>query len=1012
MIERERIERAIATLEAQRAILGDEVVQTSLAALHASLANLQASERRGLVTSLFADVSGFTAISVRMDAEDVQRIISQLWSRLDQIILSHGGHIDKHIGDRLMAVWGVTQPQENDPEQAVRAALQMQAELAALRDEHDVHLAMRIGINTGLASIDHIASTGELNVIGDSVNLASRIEEAASQNDIYISQATYQQVHGLFDVRPNPPLIIKGRQEPVSTFQVLSARERSFDLQTRGLVGIAIQTIGRESELSLLQTAYQQAVSGANSQWATITGVAGIGKTRLLADLERWIRSLPDQPLFLRARAWPQTSHSPYHLLRSLLAYHCQIGDSDPLADARTKLTASFAKVLVPDAGEQAAAFVGQLIGFDFSHSRWIAERQHDSQAVQDKTKRLLRRYLGQLTSTEPAVILLEDLQWADEQTLELLAYILEDQNPWRLMVVSTARPLLWSRQLSWGTSRYHQLIELKALDEGNSRDLVRALLQKVAQIPSWLIDLLVAQGGGNPYFIEELVKWLVEQNMIETSQSVWQVRMRPQDSMSVPGTVQGLLQTRLDQLRFATRATLQRAAVVGLAFWSDAVDYVAREPVPAEHWTELEQRGLISRQPESQLPGEIEYHFRHTLLRDVVYEYTLRRDRQVWHQRAAEWLRQMAPDRSDQWSPVIAAHYEQTTMPDLAAAWYHRAGRQARAIYARQTAIDYYRRALSLVPDDSQQRMELYDGLGEMLRLEARFLDATEAYIGSLAAADQAGDQVSQTHALQRAFLSLEDARSALALGLDDLDRRYAHDDRRLRALKLNMLGAVYQMVGCHGAADPYMSSTMSLLQEPDHVHEQNLEEAITFFQSALQTAVETANLGGQMLCMTRLGQVQLLLGDSDAAVRELGTALDLASSVDWYGISETYSLLAEAQLGEGQLEAAQASGLQALRWAEAVDDHQFCGRAWLALGIIAANPEINLEIDGETYDADTCFDKSVDYFRSTGARAERGRALLIWGDYQIKYGDRKQGEQMRQRGDRILAQLGIRSF
>ncbi len=1011
MIERERIERAIAALEAQRAVLGDEVVQTSLAALHASLATMKSSERRGRVTSLFADVSGFTAISVRMDAEDVQRIISQLWSRLDQIILSHGGHIDKHIGDRLMAVWGVTQPQENDPEQAVRAALQMQAELQALRDEHDVHLAMRIGINTGLASIDHIASTGELNVIGDSVNLASRLEEAASRNEIYISQDTFHQVRGLFDVRPNPPLTIKGRQEPVSSFLVLSAHERSFDLQTRGLVGIAIHTIGRESELSQLQTAYQQAITGVSLQWATISGVAGIGKTRLLSDLERWIRSLADQPQFLRARAWPQTSHSPYHLLRSLLAYHCQIGDSDLLVDARNKLTATFSKILGPDTGEQAAAFVGQLIGFDFSHSQWIAEHQHDSQAILDRTKRLLRRYLGQLTSTEPAVVLLEDLQWADEQSLELLAYILEDQNPWRLMVVGTARPLLWSRPISWGDSTYHQRIELTALEEERARELVRELLQKVAQIPSWLIDLLVTQGSGNPYFIEELVKWLVEQNMIETSQSVWQVRMRPQDSLSVPGTVQGLLQTRLDQLRFGTRATLQRAAVIGLAFWSSAVDYVAQEPVPEEHWTELVQRGLVTRQAESQLPGEVEYHFRHTLLRDVVYEYTLKRDRQVWHQRAAEWLRQMAPERSDQWSPVIAAHYEQTAMPDLAAAWYLRAGRQARAIYARQTAIDYYRKALSLVLDDSQQRMELYNGLGEMFRLEARFLDATEAYIGSLAAANQAGDQVSQTHALQRAFLSLEDARSAMALGLADLDSN-SGETRQLRALELNMLGAVYQIAGCHGAADPYMSSTLSLLQESDHLLEQNPDSEIAFFQSALETAVQIANLGGQMLCLTRLGQVQVSLGDYASAVKELGLVLDLATRVDWYGISETHRLLAEARLGEGQLKEAQSSGLQALHWAQAVDDRLFCGRAWLALGKIAARPGITLRIDDTVYDADTCFDNSVSFFRSTAARAERGRALLIWGDYQVKYGDSVQGEQKRQRGNRILAQLGLRSF
>lgn len=1018
--ERERIEQALQALETQRATLGDEVVRTSLAALRQNLAALEKAERRSLVTVLFADISAFASMAERLDAEEVQDLLRLFWSDLDQVIVSYGGHIDKHMGDRVMAVWGLTQPREDDPERAIRAALAMQAELTPFGRTHGVKLPMRIGINTGLASIAHIPSTGERNIIGDTVNLASRLEGAAPGRGVLVSQATYNLVRGLFETERQPPLTVKGKAEPVQTYLVAGSRERDFGLQTRGLTGVVTRTIGRETELALLQTAYQDASSGAGMQWITISGEAGVGKSRLLADFEHWVETLPKETHLLKARAWPQTTHSPYHFVRNLMALRCQIGDSDSLDVARERLTAELTEELGKKEGEEAAAFIGQLIGFDLSHSPWIAQVKQDRKRILKRAEELMGRYLGSLAADRPAAMLLEDLQWADEQSLGLLSALFDQQLSWKLVVVGATRLPLWERGLTWGQASHHRRLELQALEGEPAFDLVRELLQKVTQPPTWLIELLVEQGGGNPYFTEELVNWLIEQGMIEAGPDTWQVHLERPWGLSVPGTVQGVLQARVEHLDREASAALQRAAVVGVAFWSGAVDYVGQETVPPERWADLERRGLVFQETTSQIPGQRQYHFKHALLRDVVYEYTLRKQRQLFHERTAQWLAEVAAERSGEWAAVIAAHYEQARVPDLAADWYGRAGDQARGIHALQPAVGYLQRALALLPppsDDepepaerSAKRATLFQGLGEMLRLEARFAEATEAYIGMLAAATAAGDSGSQTLAWNKGFPTLQDASAAMVLGMQGAGFGDPQDDRQLAVIRINLLGALYQLLGCEGPADQYMEGSLALLREPDYRMSDDTEGAISLYEDALAAAQELGNLGGKMLCLTNLGSARLALREYQAAAEDLLQVTSLAEGVEWFGVSEAHRLLAEAWMGEGRVADALESAQQALSHAEAVEQQAFVGKSWRTLGNVAMQSDTPVVVNDTHYDARECFANSVKLLKEAGARAERARTLIVWADYELEQGDRQQGETMRQTAKRIFGQLGIR--
>ena len=273
--ERELLEQAIAALEASRCLLGDEVTDVAVASMREKLADLDVSaqavrvpQQRKLVTVLFADMSGFTAMSETMDHEIVNDVINSLWSRVDKAILDHGGRIDKHIGDAIMALYGTPTAHEDDPERAIRSALQIQSEIQEWKRELSESLSsyktqiqniqLRIGINTGPALLGTVGMTGEYTAIGDTVNLAQRLEAAAPKGGILVSSATHQHVRGIFEVTALEPITVKGKSEPIHVYTVNGVKPRSFHDTTRGLEGIETRTIGREEELVQMQAAFQK----------------------------------------------------------------------------------------------------------------------------------------------------------------------------------------------------------------------------------------------------------------------------------------------------------------------------------------------------------------------------------------------------------------------------------------------------------------------------------------------------------------------------------------------------------------------------------------------------------------------------------------------------------------------------------------------------------------------------------------------------------------------------------
>ncbi|HET7091058.1 MAG TPA: adenylate/guanylate cyclase domain-containing protein, partial [Anaerolineae bacterium] len=477
MTEREQLEQAMAALEAQRAILGDTVVDAALAPMREKLAELSTgaipTEQRKQVTVLFCDLVDFTPLAERMDPEDVQAILHSYFGPWREAIARWGGQLEKFIGDAVMAVFGISTASEHDPENAIRAALAVRDGLAAfnagLELRYGVQLSMRVGIHTGPVLVGAMGRIGDFTVTGDTVNLASRLEGKAPPDEILISHDTYRHVRGVFDVLPQAPLTVKGKTEPVLTYIVQRAKPHAFRMGTRGIEGIETRMIGREAEMLALQNAYADAMDMGETRLVMVVGEAGVGKSRLLYEFENWIELRPEGIYYFKGRAAPALQGVPFGIIRDMFAYRFDILESDSTATALDKFRTGMAGSLAPERAD----LVGHMIGFDFSASP-VVQSLVGSPDFGKLAKAYLTNYVQALAERQPMVMFLEDLHWADDSSLDLVEHLVTSVPKAQLLIVGLARPALFERRPYWGEGEAaFGRLDLKLLSRRATRALV-----------------------------------------------------------------------------------------------------------------------------------------------------------------------------------------------------------------------------------------------------------------------------------------------------------------------------------------------------------------------------------------------------------------------------------------------------------------------------------------------------------------------------------------------------------
>jgi class 3 adenylate cyclase/tetratricopeptide (TPR) repeat protein len=893
-------------------------------------------EERRQVTVLFADFAGFTSYAHSRDAEDVRDYISSVWAQLDDIIAAHGGITEKHIGDAIMALFGARQAREEDPIQAVRAALAMQACLAKFKSaEGQPALKMRIGIHTGVVVIGPLGAAGEITATGDAVNLTSRLEEQAPTGGILMSHDTYRQLYGLFDVQVLAPLNVQGRPEPIQTYLVLRAKPRGLAAQLRGVEGVQTEMIGRERELDHLQSALQQAMTTREAQIVTIVGEAGIGKSCLLREFQKRVELLPQTVRFFYGRATPEMATLPFSLMRGAFCARFEIPDSDPPALAREKFERGLLELIAASgrtgaAGEAEdprlqAHFIGQLLGLDFSSSPWLRDILNDREQIRHRAFHCLSHFFDVVTQghvgnapVSAAILVAEDIHWGDEGSLDLLAHLARACRRVPLLLIFLARPILFERRPAWGEGLAgHTRLDLEPLSRSQSLALVDAILHRAPQIPPALHELIVRGAEGNPFYIEELIKMLIDQHVIVPGADQWRVEPVGLAAARVPATLTGILQARLDGLLAAERLVLQRASVVGRVFWDNAVERltdpnaVLAAAAMREALEGLRRKELIFRRHASAFADTTEYVFKHELLRNVAYEGLLRKLRRQYHAEVALWLIEQSGERVNEFAGLVATHFEHAGRSAEAAAWHGRAGEQARSAYAPATAIEHFRKAISLLPPasspadgraDRSKLLEWHEGLSEVLGAQARFAEALEACGEMRKLAETEGDPVAQARAWNGlAFLNerlgknrssiecaeraevlaresgatgtaeriralllkgwalyrLSDASAVLAIG--DQTRRFCLEsgNRAGLATSLKLLGVARLQLGDYREADRFFEQGLALYQESG---------------DRRNTAAMWSNLGESARMRGDYHAAEVLYGKALAAVREIG--------------------------------------------------------------------------------------------------------------------------------------------
>ncbi|MCA9931642.1 MAG: adenylate/guanylate cyclase domain-containing protein, partial [Anaerolineales bacterium] len=424
------IENAIAVIETQRVHLDSSVADISLMALREKLVDLQsqpAGEQYPQMTVLVADLSGFTAMSEMRDAEEVRDTMNAVWQKLDSVIVSWGGKIDKHVGDAVIALFGVPKQREDDQERAIQAALDMQLELALFNERGreeggqnryrwsapQAQLRMRIGVHSGPVFMGTVGASKEKTAVGDTVTIANQLEKNAPVEGVLISNDVFQQVANVFDVLPQKAIEIESHAQPLPVYVVKREKARPFYMSIRGIGGIQTRIVGRNEELEMLQDVLQTVIDGGMTQVVTVLGEAGVGKSRLLYEFEHLLALQPESINILRGRAQRQIGQRPYGLFRDLLGNHFDIHRRNSPAVAREKLVRGIGDVMTEDAAQsrESAHFIGQLLGFDFSFSPYLQGILDDARRLRESAFQEMVSFMSAVSGQyAAAVLLLEDL--------------------------------------------------------------------------------------------------------------------------------------------------------------------------------------------------------------------------------------------------------------------------------------------------------------------------------------------------------------------------------------------------------------------------------------------------------------------------------------------------------------------------------------------------------------------------------------------------------------------------
>ncbi|HMC37883.1 MAG TPA: adenylate/guanylate cyclase domain-containing protein, partial [Actinomycetota bacterium] len=748
------------------------------------------------MTVLFSDVTGSTVLGEALDPESLRRLMGRYFQEMKAVLQRHGGTTEKFIGDAVMAVFGVPRLHEDDPLRAVRAALEMRDALHELNEEFErawgVRILARTGVNTGEV-IAGDPDRGESFVVGDAVNLAARLEQTAEPGQILIGEATYHLVRDAVKADALPPLAVKGKSQPVVAWRLLEVGpglpgwSRRFDSPL----------VGRDAELNALDQAFSRSVQERTCQLVTVFGAPGVGKSRLTME---FLARLGSGPRVVSGRCLPYGEGITFWPIVEVLRDAAGVSDVDSPDEARPKILG----LLEPS---DDAALIGERLAALLGLSGVTPGIQETFWAV--------RKLFEELAARRPLVIFFDDIHWGEPTFLDLIEYLVDWIQGVPVLLVCAARQELLDVRGAWmaGKSNASQ-VTLEGLSEPETVGLIRNLLGGDPSVGQTLSRLAEA-GEGNPLFIEELFRMLVDDGRLQRSNGSWSVA-GDLASLEIPPTIHALLIARLDRLDQEERAVIERASVIGRRFGWGAVTELSpdeQRPKVGGLLQSLSRKELI-RPDRSDLGEEDSFRFAHILVRDAAYGTLPKTVRAELHERFADWIQTRTRDRAGEYEEVVGYHLEQAyrslselgpsnertrALGQRAAGPLASAGRRAFARGDMPAAVNLLTRAAGLTEPGDKTHLDLLPDLAFAL-LETGDLDRMRQVVSeTTAAAGGSGDLALQAEALLqglwvRVFTDPEGwAEEAFRQATDAITIFERHHDERGLARGWSLLGLVY---------------------------------------------------------------------------------------------------------------------------------------------------------------------------------------------------------------------------
>ena len=729
----------------------------------APVAGASVAEERKFVSVLFVDVVGSTARADGADPEDVRELNQLYYGEVQDRIERHGGTLEKYVGDAVMAVFGAPLARSDDAERAVRASLSILEGISDLNERNpDLDLQVRVAVCTGEAMVSVDAAPADALATGDVVNTAARLQTAAPVGGAVVGAETYRLTRHAFAYRELAAVEAKGKRDPVQAWLVESSLVGPAERPTS-----TTPLVGRDREVLLIRTVWERAVTARSPHLVTVLGPAGIGKSRLAEEVAAEIEREGARVLW--GRSLPYEEQTPYRAFGQILRRAAGIYETDSVEAARQKLATLVSSLFPEREAADATRYLSLVLGLGVDET--ASEAIHLLFAA--------RRVVELLAEQGPLLLVFEDVHWADDSLLDLIDYLVAHVRDHSVAFLALARPEFLEVRSTWGAGMVGQtMLELEPLTTAEATQVVGALL---ARADASTITKVVETAEGNPLFIEELVAAVTDEAAVG----------------DLPATVRAAIAARIDALPHDARTALLHASVIGQSFWRGVLDGIGQLEDVDTSLEALEARGLLRRQSQSQVEGDVEFVFKHVLIRDVAYATLPRALRRDLHAATARVIEASVPDATElAW--ILAYHWREGGEPARAIEYLLTAGDRARAASATEETYDFYTRALELADTDAdRRRIRLRRGLA-LAELEQ--FSKADAELAELIPELDGRDEIEALLSRARSTFWTEQAQETLALAQRAADLAAASGAKELEAPAIGVLGATYAMRGEEG--------------------------------------------------------------------------------------------------------------------------------------------------------------------------------------------------------------------